>query len=1178
MRWLGALVLVLLPLPALAQQVDPAQTARDRSYLTGLIEDNLSGAGREIRLEGFAGALSSRATFDSLTIADDNGVWITIRNGVMSWDRAALLGGTIAVKELSAQEIDLPRLPVSQPSSTTPEAKPFSLPKLPVAVKIGSVTAEKLVLGAPVLGQAAEFQLTGSLRLSGGDGETELAATRTDGPKGRFALRASYAEASRETLIDLLLTEGKGGIASGLLHLPDRPSLTLSMSGLGPIDDFKADVLLGTAGVSRVNGTVALHSTTPDPGQTAQRSFEAAFAGDLSPLLPPDYRDFFGTDAQLALSGERSSSGMLRLTKLDLTGQAIAVSGGIDLLPDGMPERFALTAKLGLGTGQPVVVPISGPKTSLQTADLSLAYDRSRSDGWSLKAKLTGLERDADRIEQLNLAGSGRIGTPETGVTTVGGALTLAATGLAPGDAAVAQALGPFASGTARFFWQNGKPLSVPTLSLRTRDFETTGRLSVDQTLQLSGHIGASHHALASLSGLAGRALSGAVTGQIDGSYSLTSGAFDAQADVAAQNLHLDQPQADALLAGAAQITASARRDETGLTLRQFSATAEGVALQASGQMSSTTSTLAATLDAPKLARLGPGYGGAITAEAKLTGALDHRRLELSGKGTNLALPQPGLGRILAGQSLFSLALDQRDGEFHLAELALSMPQLTASAKPRAGQAGLLDLSAKLANMAVLAPGFPGPLTLSGSVADQGNRYGLDLRGTGPGGGQASIKGTVAADFSSTDLAISGRAETALANALISPQSVQGPLTFDLTLKGKPALSGLSGQVVGSNLRIAAPALGQALQNVALRATLANGAAQIGGQGSFEGGGTLELSGPVQLAAPFPAQLSLKLNRARLRDPQLYDTRISGNLAIAGGLTGALKIGGDLRLEETELRIPSGGLGGAAIPDVTHLHEPADVRQTRVRAGLIDTGKTSAGGGGRSITLDVTLSAPQQIFVRGRGLDAELGGQLRVTGTTTAIVPIGEFSLIRGRLDVLGKRFTLTEGQVALQGALMPWVMFKATTSQSDLDISLTLEGAATEPVLTITSSPELPEEEVLARLLFDKGLSTLSPLQAAQLASAVATLAGKGGDGIVSKLRQSFGLDDLDLGTDASGNATVRAGKYIARNVYTDVAVGSSGTAEVTLNLDITKQLTARGSVGSGGGSSLGLFFEKDY
>ena len=165
-----------------------------------------------------------------------------------------------------------------------------------------------------------------------------------------------------------------------------------------------------------------------------------------------------------------------------------------------------------------------------------------------------------------------------------------------------------------------------------------------------------------------------------------------------------------------------------------------------------------------------------------------------------------------------------------------------------------------------------------------------------------------------------------------------------------------------------------------------------------------------------------------------------------------------------------------------------------------------------------------------------------------------------------------------MQGALEPWLLFRATTKQDDYSINLTLEGAASEPELTITSSPELPEEEVLARLLFNRGLTNLSPLQAAQLASAVASLAGKGGEGIVAKLRQGFGLDDLDIGTDASGNATLRAGKYLSENIYTDVEVESSGSTAINLNLDVTSHLTARGSVDSTGDSALGLYFEKDY
>ncbi|SOC07994.1 autotransporter secretion inner membrane protein TamB [Rhodobacter sp. JA431] len=1176
MRFLALLIVLFLPFQALAQD---DQTERDRSYLTGLIEDNLSGAGRSIRLEGFAGALSSRATFDSLTIADDTGVWITVKNGALQWDRAAILRGEILIDELSAESIDLPRLPQSEPDPTAPEATPFALPDLPVTVQIGKINAQKVTLGAPVLGQAVALKLSGSMRLAGGAGETKLEVARIDGPKGQLSLAASYANDTHATLVDLLVSEGADGIAATLMNLPGKPALSLSLSGLGPIETFAADVALSTAGQKRLSGKIALTSTEV-AGET-ERGFDVALAGDVSPLLPPEYQDFFGKDAKLEAAGSRTATGMMQLRKLTLNGAAVQVTGSVDLLPTGLPDRFDLQAKVGL-EGEAVLLPLSGPETRLRTATLALGYNRAQGDGWKLQGDITGFTRGTaeaeDVIDRINLSGSGRIGQPVEGSATAGGTLNFGATGIALSDPALAEALGAFATGALRFFWQEGKPLNLPQIRLTTRDFEATGRLSLNEGV-VSAVIRADHKHLQSLSQLAGRALSGSISAQISGDYTVLSGAFDADAAITAPDLRLSQPQADALLAGGATITASARRDETGLSLRSLVAKSDALSLNAEGRLTSAANDLTATLDLRDLGKLGGGYNGAANAKLVLQGPLGARKITLSGQGVNLSLAQAQLNRILAGQSRFSVAVDEGERGFRLANLDINTSQLTASATARAGNESLLDIALKLSNAALLAPGFPGPVTLSGSLDQREDSYGLDLRGTGPGGTEATVKGSVASDFSTTDLSITGRTESALLNGLIEPRSVQGPLTFDLALQGAPGLSALSGQLRGQGLRLSLPTLGQALQNVTLQAQLAGGSASLSGQAEFEGGGTLRVSGPVQLASPFPSDLSLVLDRAHLRDPQLYDTRLSGNLNVNGGLTGNLRISGALSLAETELRIPSSGLGGAAaIPEVTHLHEPADVRQTRTRAGLIDTGGGESSGPGRIIALDVSVSAPNQIFVRGRGLDAELGGQLRVTGTTANILPVGEFNLIRGRLDVLGKRFTLAEGQVALQGALTPWVKFAATTDQDDTAITLTLEGAASEPGLSIASSPELPEEEVLARLLFDKGLTNLSALQAAQLATAVATLAGKGGEGIVSKLRKGFGLDDLDVGTDASGNATVRAGKYISENVYSDVSVDSNGQAEVTLNLDITKQLTARGSVGSDGASALGLFFEKDY
>ena len=140
------------------------------------------------------------------------------------------------------------------------------------------------------------------------------------------------------------------------------------------------------------------------------------------------------------------------------------------------------------------------------------------------------------------------------------------------------------------------------------------------------------------------------------------------------------------------------------------------------------------------------------------------------------------------------------------------------------------------------------------------------------------------------------------------------------------------------------------------------------------------------------------------------------------------------------------------------------------------------------------------------------------------------------------------------------------------------IDGDVREPEITFESSPELPQEEVLSQLLFGRGLDAISPLQAAQLANAIAVLAGRGGEGIIGNLRDSFGLDDLDVSQTAEGETSLSAGKYISDNVYTEVEATSAGKTSLSINLDVTDSLTAKGKVGSDGDSSLGIFFEKDY
>ncbi len=1172
-NWLFLLIF-LLPCMAAAQ-------TDDRSYLTAFLEDNLSDIGRQVTITGFAGALSSQATITSMTIADRDGVWLTLNGVALDWNRAALFNGRVSVNALTADEIIVTRRPIPDENRLpSPEASGFSLPELPVSVDIGRIAATRIVLEAPVFGSAVEGTFEASMALMDGEGRANLMLDRTDdGPEGQITLAASYSNASGQLILDLDATEAEGGIAAALLGLPGTPSASLTIKGSGQLNDFVADIALATDGTDRLAGSVVIRRT--DDGAT---QFNADLGGDLAPLFLPDYAKFFGSDVRLTAIGARSAGGKVELSELALQTRVLALTGSLALAADGLPDRFGLNAILASPDGEPILLPFSGGTETLITgANLDLSFDAVVGDDWGIKGVIEGLVRPDLKIARLSLDGSGRINRGNTGAL-LDFTTRFGADGVAPRDAALAQALGPAITGFAAGSWAEGSgSLTLSTFDLTAGDVELSARGRIEGLatgLTVTGQATARIADLGRLSALAGRPLSGTAAASLGGTASILGGTFDLTAAVNGTNLRSGLAELDALLAGASRIDASVTRTETGTNLRSLTIRAASLNATASGTLASAGSDLAADLAFSDLSALGGQYRGALTARASLTGTLQSGSITLDGKGVDLAIGQPEADRVLRGTSTLSLKMGLADGTVQIAQADLSNPQLTLSAKSTGDTPSEIDLTAKLANLGILLPEFPGAVSVIGTVINAPDGVELQLRAQGPGQIDATVAGVVARTGATADLAINGKGQAALANAFMGRRAISGDLGFDLRLNGPMRLAALAGQVSLAGGRISSPDLPFSLQDTTLTATLSGGQAQLSGQAAVSTGGGATINGSFGLAAPNNADLSLSLRDVVLRDPELYETRASGNVTITGPLAGGAVVAGNIQLRDTELQVPSGGVGGTEpIPDLRHIAEPGTVRATRARAGLL---AGPSGGGGqvdrRAYGLDLTISAPERVFLRGRGLDAELGGTLRLRGTTVIVIPEGGLNLIRGRLDILGKRLELSEAQLRLEGDFVPFIRVAASTVSDGVTSSVLIEGLVSDPVVSFTSSPSLPQEEVLSRLLFDRGLENLSAFQAAQLAGAVASLAGRGGDGIVARLRKGFGLDDLDVRTTEDGEASLSAGKYIARNLYSEIEVDQTGKSQILLNLDVTDSITLRGRAGSDGTTGLGIVLEKDY
>jgi len=665
------------------------------------------------------------------------------------------------------------------------------------------------------------------------------------------------------------------------------------------------------------------------------------------------------------------------------------------------------------------------------------------------------------------------------------------------------------------------------------------------------------------------------------------SGARRFAVEGTARDLSLGQAQVDAALSGATHFTVRGVEQAGVVTLEEAVVDNPRLSADVSGTVGDGQTDIAGRLRADSLAFLGRGLRGGITAEGRVVQRGATLEIAAEGEARGLGIGNAQADALLAGVTRFDVAAQQQGDDLRIERLQVSNPQLRISASGSLAQGVTLD--ARLANLDLLAHGFSGPATAAGTVRRQGNRLAVDLALTGPGGTSARVAGTAAQDFSTADLAITGRSDAAIANPFLRVRSIEGPVDFDLQLNGKPGLQALRGRVSLPNARFSDPRFGVRIDDLRAVADFQGDSARIDASGALSDGGTLAIQGHVGLAAGAPLDLDLRLQDAVLRDPNLYETSVTGELRVTGIPAQGPTVAGRLTLGRSEIRIPSTGLGGAKdIPKIIHIGERPPSRTTRAKAGLTPfpgAEATEAGLAGPPATpptvaakLDLTLSAPQQVFIRGRGVDAEMGGEIRLTGTARNVIPIGMLELIRGRVDLLGKRFTLSEGRLELQGSLIPVIHLVAQTQQDGITTLITIDGEARDPKITFSSIPDMPQEEVLSQLLFGRGLENISALQAAQLANAVAVLAGQGGAGIVDQLRSSVGLDDLDLGTDDDGNVTLRAGKYLTDRIYTNVEVGGDGKSRVNINLDITNALRARGSVDNEGDSSLGLYYERDY
>lgn len=412
--------------------------------------------------------------------------------------------------------------------------------------------------------------------------------------------------------------------------------------------------------------------------------------------------------------------------------------------------------------------------------------------------------------------------------------------------------------------------------------------------------------------------------------------------------------------------------------------------------------------------------------------------------------------------------------------------------------------------------------------------------------------------------------------ALVLPvdDQITGTAMIQAGLTGTVAAPQAAGSVTLTGGRYVNVASEAVVTDLALAITAQGRNLVLQGSGGDGSGGTLALTGRVDLDPkanlPLSATLSMRDFRAARRDDAR--ARLTADLLLGPDLA-APKLTGEIRVVEAELRIPERLPPSVVVLNVREINRP----------GMKDDEAAAKPASLLVIGLDLRIDAPNRVFVRGRGLDAEFGGAFTVRGTSRDPQILGDLKVVRGNIDLLGKRLTVESGSIVFPGGarINPDIAAVATFAAGTGTGEVTLSGTLAAPSIKLGSRSGLPQDEVLSRLLFGTGTASLTPFQAIQLAQSAATLvSGSTGGGPLEQLRRRVGLDRLDVqgGTGAAG-PSVEVGKYLAPNILLKAQQGTGSTGpSVGVEVEVTPNISDDTRVGADARSSVGVNLKKDY
>ncbi|EGF90914.1 hypothetical protein ABI_23260 [Asticcacaulis biprosthecium C19] len=521
----------------------------------------------------------------------------------------------------------------------------------------------------------------------------------------------------------------------------------------------------------------------------------------------------------------------------------------------------------------------------------------------------------------------------------------------------------------------------------------------------------------------------------------------------------------------------------------------------------------------------------------------------------------------VAGRAEGSVEFAQVGGRFPTARLALKIDDFSRTS------AAVVSTPVDMTVDAQLNPNRSASSNYVRAVVRQGGnvvgRVNADLT---PSGDARWVEALMDSGLSG-GVRYNGPAAVPFSLAGLPRQNLTGAVAVAADMSGRLSQPRLNGVIKGTSLTYDNETFGTRITSLAIDGRFTNDRLELTKLEGRAGAGTVSGSGWLSLAADqrFPMSIHVDLSNARLARSDTVDSTVSGTLDVTNSQADGAWVRGDLSLPQLKYEMVRQGAAQVNVLDGVH------------KKGFEDKPQVADSTIPALWNLSIGVRGDRQIFVSGMGLDSEWEMDLRVIGTTRDPRVVGRMEVVRGNYTFAGKAFTIDNGNIIFDGGPLvdPEISIQASGDMQDVKGIIRVSGSAQRPSLAFSSTPALPQDEVLSRMLFGESVTNLSATEALQLASAVNGLRG-GTDFLnpLGALRSATGIDRLRLvgaDTETGRGTSLAAGKYLTSNVYVEIVTDTKGFTATQLEVALSRALSVLSQVGNQG-TAVSVRYSKDY